>query len=207
MDGGTYLLFCGGSLLLIASPGPDFLYVSGRALSQGVRAGLWSALGLWLGLLVHTTAAVVGLTALLQTSALAFAVVKYAGAAYLLYLAVMAFKRGGALDFSGESPALSTGRLVRQAFLTNVLNPKVGLTFLAFMPQFIPQDGLDHTGLIGFLGFTLGTLALGWFSLVSILAAQLRAAFERFPKMKDGLRYATGSLFTVFGLRLLAFDR
>jgi len=207
MDAGTYLLFCGGALVLIASPGPDFLYVSGRALGQGVRAGLWAALGIWMGLLVHTTAAVVGLTALLQTSAVAFMVVKYLGAAYLLYLAVMAFRRGGALDLSPEQRHLPTSRLVRQAFLTNVLNPKVSLTFIAFMPQFIPHTGADHSMLVGLLGLTMAGLAAAWFSLVSLIASQLRATLQRFPRLQDAFRYGTGSLFALFGIRLLAFER
>ncbi|WP_205427805.1 LysE family translocator [Halorussus sp. MSC15.2] len=153
----TYVLFVTAAMALVLTPGPDTVFVLTQGVSEGRRGGLASALGVSTGVLVHTTAATLGLAALLRASALAYAAVKYAGAAYLLYLGAKTLRRGDELDFSDAgsdetaSAAGATGATnvaspasgpdLRSGFLrgvtVNVLNPKVALFFLAFLPQFV----------------------------------------------------------------------
>lgn len=138
----TLLLFSVASLLLAITPGPDLLYIATRSLTQGRSAGVVSAMGVHTGILVHTLAAALGLSALVATSALAFSVVKYLGAAYLIYLGIRTLmSKEESFDVKiGERKTLSNVYL--QGIVTNVLNPKAILFFLAFLPQFVnPERG------------------------------------------------------------------
>lgn len=166
----NFLLFAVATLLMNLTPGNDVLYVASRSAGQGVRAGVVSALGIMAGCLVHMTAAAFGLSALLARSAMAFDIVKYVGAAYLVYLGVRALVNKKASAFvTAERPAVSYKRLFGQGALTNVLNPKVALFFLAFLPQFIDAGGQHATEAILLLGL--------WFNvsgtIVNILYAVL----------------------------------
>src|SRR5947209_4624879 len=148
------------SFLLWITPGPDTMYILARSISQGIRAGVLSALGIGCGILLHTTLAAFGLSALLAASATAFHVVKLAGAAYLIYLGVQALRGSGALA-TPEIAAASPWRIVRQGILTNALNPKVAIFFLAFLPQFVdPAAGFGPIPflLLGGLFVSGGTL-------------------------------------------------
>lgn len=137
-------LFILAGLLLNITPGPDMLYIAGRTASQGFRSGLAAVMGINAGCLVHTFAAAIGLSAILTTSAEAFFVVKLVGAAYLVYVGISLLLQkqpdGAALDISSTLPSKTTRQAFWQGFLTNVLNPKVALFFLAFLPQFISAD-------------------------------------------------------------------
>jgi threonine/homoserine/homoserine lactone efflux protein len=136
-------LFVLSGLLLSITPGPDTLYIVGRSSTQGWRAGAVAALGIGTGTLVHICAAALGLSAILAASATAFTAVKYIGAAYLLYVGIALFRAAGAPGSSTSAvvvrPAPLRG-IFAQGFLTNVLNPKVALFFLAFLPQFVAPD-------------------------------------------------------------------
>lgn len=137
----TLAFFAAASLALTLIPGPAVLYIVTRSISQGRRAGLVSMLGVQAGGLVHVTAAALGLSALLASSATAFSIVKYAGAVYLVWLGIQ--KLRGEADgnaFSGELPVRSQAHLFRQGLIVNVLNPKTAIFFLAFLPQFIDRD-------------------------------------------------------------------
>jgi len=174
-----FWLFALASFLLNITPGNDMLYVASRSAGQGVRAGIVSSLGIMAGCLVHLTAAALGLSALLARSDVAFDVVKYVGAGYLFYLGVRALvNKKEAAFVTAERPAMSYSRLFWQGVLTNVLNPKVALFFLAFLPQFIDVGGRHATEAILLLGV--------WFdmsgTLVNIVVAVL------FGRIGDWLR-------------------
>ena len=130
-------LFVTAALVLLLIPGPAVFYIVGRSIGHGRSAGLVSALGISVGSLVHTAAAAVGLSALLMSSAVAFAAVKYLGAAYLIYLGIQKIRREEPFELSGDAPRVKLGRIFGQGIVVNVLNPKAALFFFAFLPQFV----------------------------------------------------------------------
>ena len=138
-----FLIFAFASLMLNITPGNDMLYVATRSTSQGIRAGVVSALGIAGGCLVHLLAAVIGLSAIIANSAIAFDIIKYTGAAYLVYLGVRSFlSKQNKFNISNSVEKKPLSELFWQGVFTNVLNPKVALFFLAFLPQFIhPEKG------------------------------------------------------------------
>ena len=141
-DGSTLLLFMTAALALNVTPGPDMLYVVARSVGEGRAAGVISSLGIAAGTLVHTLAVALGLAGLLRAVPIAFEIVKWMGAAYLVWLGVRALRaRGHSTGHTRVAPA-SMAAVFRQGMLTNVLNPKVALFFLAFLPQFVdPERG------------------------------------------------------------------
>ena len=134
-DPSTLLVFAGASLALLVFPGPSVIYIVTRSVEQGRRAGLVSMLGVEAGGVVHVAAAALGISAIVASSATAFSVVKYAGAAYLIYLGVQRW-RGGGEDVGRPEPQ-PRAELFRQGMVVNVLNPKTAIFFLAFLPQFV----------------------------------------------------------------------
>lgn len=165
-----FLFFAFASFMLNITPGADMLYVATRSTSQGVKAGIVSALGIMGGCVVHLTAAIVGLSAIIASSAIVFSVIKYAGAIYLIYLGLSSFfGKHNAFEPDKETPHQSLRKIFWQGAVTNVLNPKVALFFLAFLPQFIHADRGNTQMQILFLG--------AWFNisgtLVNILVALL----------------------------------
>ena len=198
-DPSRFALFVGAALLLLVVPGPAVLYVVTQSVSQGRRAGLASVAGITTGTLVHIVAATIGLSALLASSALAFDVVKYLGAAYLF---VAGIRRLAGFDRAepGRTTALrSHARLYRQGIVVNVLNPKTALFFLAFLPQFVdPSRGAAWVQILvlGLLFALLGCLSDGAWALVAgTLGERLRRS-ARFPKVQ---RYVSGSVFVGLG--------
>lgn len=165
-----FLIFAFASLMLNITPGNDMLYVATRSTSQGVKAGIVSALGVAGGCIIHLLAAVVGLSAIIANSAVAFNIIKYAGAAYLIYLGIRSFfSNQNKFTINDKVEKKSLSKLFWQGVFTNILNPKVALFFLAFLPQFIhPETGST----------ALQILVLGlWFNLsgtiVNIIVAML----------------------------------
>ncbi len=157
----TLLAFTAAALVLIAVPGPNHIYIVTRGIDQGRRAALASALGVETGTLVHVAAAAFGITALLASSATAFAVVKYLGAAYLLWLGISSLRASDDDHVTQSSrEAISTRRVFAQGVVVNVLNPKVGLFFLAFLPQFVDPERGSATTQILVLGTVMFVLAL-----------------------------------------------
>jgi threonine/homoserine/homoserine lactone efflux protein len=207
----TYLLFVTAAMALILTPGPDTVFVLTQGVSAGKREGVASALGVSTGILVHTLAATLGLAALLRASALAYAAVKYAGAAYLVYLGAKTLRRGDDLDFSKPSSGDSTDSDLRGGYLrgvtVNVLNPKVALFFLAFLPQFVESGGGGGFGgtptaeLLA-LGGTYAVLTACYLGTVGLLSGGVRSAFRARPRLADGLRWASGSVLVGLGAAL-----
>ncbi len=198
-DPSHLLLFVGAALLLLVVPGPSVLYVVTQSVSHGRRAGIASVAGITTGTLVHIAAATVGLSALLASSAVAFDVVKYLGAAYLIIIGV---RRLAGLERAQEEQARSPrdlGRLYGQGIVVNTLNPKTALFFLAFLPQFVdPSRGVAWVQilLLGLLFATLGFLSDGTWALVAgTLGDRLRRS-RRFPTVQ---RYVSGSVFVGLG--------
>ncbi len=197
-------LFIVSALLLNITPGPDTLYILGRTASQGWRSGTVAALGVGGGLFVHTAAAAVGLSALLAASATAFAILKWVGAAYLVYVGVSLLLARPAIH--QPVPALRAAGLrtvFLQGFLTNVLNPKVALFFLAFLPQFV-DPGAPNKALpflfLGFLFIVNGTL---WNLFVVWSAARLARNVDGWSHFARWLNRATGAVFVALGIRLV----
>ena len=196
------ILFLTASLALIATPGQDNIYVLTRGVAQGRKAALVSAWGVCCGLVVHTTLAAVGLSALLAQSVVAFSVVKYAGAAYLIYLGVR-------MLLSEESFAVSEGttREVRlrsvfwQGVVSNVLNPKVALFFLAFLPQFVNPAGSAMSQLL-LLGLVFVLLSLVLVSVLAYFSGTLGNWLRGRPTFASLLRWLAGSVLVGLGLRL-----
>jgi threonine/homoserine/homoserine lactone efflux protein len=206
-DAHSLLLFAGAGLLLNVTPGPDVLYILGRSLSQGRSAGVVSALGIGAGCLVHVTAAALGVSALMLTLPGAYDLVRYAGAAYLVWLGVKALRSSaGALQIQALAP-VSPRRIFWQGALTNVLNPKVALFFLAFLPQFAdPARGplAPQLLLLGAIFTVNGTLVCIAFALAaSRLGAWLKTRFG----VTRLLDRATGALFIALGVRLVLLGK
>ena len=198
-------LFLATGVLLNLTPGPDTLYILGRGLAQGRGAAVASALGISTGSVIHTFAAAFGLSAVLAASASAFTVVKMGGAIYLCYLgARMLFGRASANGLRTEFSSSGFRAVYRQGLITNLLNPKVTLFFLAFMPQFIAANSHAKFAAFVTLGLcfvttgTLWCLCLAWFS--SVLGARLRGG----NKFTEGLQRGVGALFMLLGVRLAA---
>jgi threonine/homoserine/homoserine lactone efflux protein len=197
----SFLLFLAAGLALNFTPGPDMLYVAARGASEGRTAGIASALGIGAGTLVHITLVAVGLAALLTAVPVAYFVVRIAGAAYLVYLGVRALRSRSSLTVQRVEPA-PLPVVFRQGVITNVLNPKVALFFLAFLPQFVdPAKGnpviqIVVLGLVFDLTGTLVNLAVA--AGASRAASRLRQA----SRAQEVLQKVTGALFVGLGLRL-----
>ncbi|MBL4708417.1 MAG: LysE family translocator [Flavobacteriales bacterium] len=142
MEISLYLSFCLAAFLLALMPGPDNIFVLTESIAKGAKNGVLISLGLNLGVLVHTLAAATGISLILKQSELAFAIVQYAGGAYLLYLAYLAAKEKVEQFESKESTVKGNFKLIRTGFIMNIMNPKVSLFFIAFLPQFVrPEQG------------------------------------------------------------------
>ncbi|HXE92027.1 MAG TPA: LysE family translocator [Terriglobales bacterium] len=201
-DQTAFLTFLAAALLLNVTPGPDMLYVIGRSVGQGRKAGVVSAVGIFVGCLVHIVAAAVGLAALLASSAAAFDAVRYAGAAYLICLGVRLLAlRNGSLETEALEPA-SLRSIFWQGVVTNVLNPKVALFFLAFLPQFVDARRgsvafqILFLGMVFDVGGTLVNLA------VAAAGGRLGDLLRRSPRLARWQRWFTGTVFLGLGLRL-----
>ncbi|MEM1320628.1 MAG: LysE family translocator [Bacteroidota bacterium] len=175
MDLQLLLSFLGASVLLALMPGPDNIFVLTESITKGHRNGIAIALGLSFGCLVHTTAAATGLSLVLQNSALAFQIVKYLGAAYLFYLAYQALQEKPMEVKIGAKEKVNVpfGKLVRKGLLMNVLNPKVSLFFIAFLPQFISPGGINITVQLLILGLIFMLQSFVVFGLIALLSGRL----------------------------------
>lgn len=195
------ILFLAAGLALNLTPGPDMLYIAGRSASEGRGAGVASALGVGAGTLVHITLVALGLAAVLATVPTAYTVVRLGGAAYLIYLGVRAWRGSGVLELQKLQP-VSRWTAFRQGVFTNVLNPKVALFFLAFLPQFVdPARGnaARQVVVLGLLFDVQGTLVN---LLVAIGASRAAERLRAARRARTWLSRVTGTLFIGIGARL-----
>jgi len=199
---GTSLgFFSVAAILLLLTPGPAVLYIVARSVEQGRIAGLASVCGITTGTLVHVLAAALGLSALLASSALAFAIVKYAGAGYLIYIGVRRIlSRADRLATKVEVPRRSLGRLYRDGFIVNLLNPKTALFFLAFLPQFVDASRGAVAFQIVFLGLTFTLMGLTSDGLYALLAGSAGVWVKRNQHYLRWERFVTGGLFIGLGV-------
>ncbi len=197
-------LFVISGLLLNIMPGPDSLLIMTRSATQGWRAGVAASLGIGTGTLVHIFAAALGLSALLSTSATAFTVVKLIGAAYILYMAV-GLLRSRKADGEAKAPVLAAlpyRKIFAQGFLTNVLNPKVALFFLAFVPQFIALDAPSKGLAFIVLGCIFNFNGMLWCCGLALTTAKASERIKLNPTVSLWLNRATGGLFVWLGVKL-----
>ncbi|MGZ3185009.1 MAG: LysE family translocator [Telluria sp.] len=202
-------LFVLSGLLLNIMPGPDSLLIMTRSATQGWRAGCAAAFGIGTGTLVHILFAALGLSAILATSAAAFTVVKYAGAAYILYVAwgLLRSRGGASAAIDKQLPALPHARIFAQGFLTNVLNPKVALFFLAFVPQFIDAGAANKPLAFVILGAIFDFNGMLWCTFLAVFTAKASARIKLSPLASALLNRVTGALFVWLGIRLALAER
>lgn len=218
MDIQNFWVFALAGLMLNLTPGNDMIYVATRSAGQGVKAGIVSALGITAGCMVHILAAVVGVSAILAQSAVAFEVIKYLGAGYLVYLGIraMAGKDGGFI-IKGEkernegkpyspslrpSPVLSSPIIFWQGVITNVLNPKVALFFLAFLPQFIDVSAKAAHWQILLLGAWFNTSGLLVNMLVALLFGKIGGWLSNSPRFIQWQGRVTGAMLIALGINV-----
>ena len=199
-------LFIVSGLLLNMMPGPDSLLIMLRSGSQGWRAGSVAALGIGTGTMVHVLAAALGLSALLSASAELFAIIKLMGALYLVYLGVSLLRQGVSSPVASEPavslPALSYGRIFRQGLLTNVLNPKVALFFLAFVPQFIDPAAPQKAMAFIVLGCIFNINGMIWCHLLAFSTAYASRKMRLPARLGCWLNRVMGGLFVGLGIKL-----
>ncbi len=198
----NFLLFLAASVAITMAPGPDNLQVLARGISQGRAAGLVAALGFAAGISFHTTLAALGVAALLKSSPVAFEAVKLAGAAYLVWIGIKAIRSKG-LSSAHERPSQPLAVVFRQSVIGNLLNPKVTLFFIVFLPQFVSPHGGQSVMLQMFeLGgvFMLQTVAV--FSVFGVAAGMIGAYLKRRPKVGVWLDRLAGATFIGLGIRV-----
>ena len=201
-------LYVVASLALILTPGQDMMYVMSRALAQGRLAGLYSAVGVIIGILVHTALAALGVGAILAASEGLFLALKLLGAAYLVYLGVrLLFTRATAIATGAGGPRFSAASLVWQGVLSNVTNPKIVLFFFAFLPQFVDPASAHPTRDLVILGVLYAALGLPVKAGVGVLAGSLSEAMRRRPQRLAWVNRASGAILVGLGLRLAASER
>ena len=199
-DASSLGIFVVAALVLLVTPGPAVLYIVTRSLDQGRRAGLVSMLGVHAGTLVHVGAAAAGLSALLAASAIAFSVVKYLGAAYLIYLGLRRLLDRAATIAPRAGAEARLSRAFLDGVVINVLNPKTALFFLAFLPQFVDASrGRIAAQVLG-LGFLFVMLGLVTDGLYAIGAGSAASWLRRYPEILTRQRWVSGSMYIGLGV-------
>lgn len=195
------------AIALGLAPGPDNIFVLTQSALYGRLAGLVVTFGLCTGLIVHSVAVALGVAAIFQTSALAFTLLKFAGAGYLIYLSVQAFRAGSTTIGGGEAPALSLLALYRRGIIMNVTNPKVAIFFLAFLPQFAdPARGSVPVQILLFGGlFIVATVLV--FGAVALGGGLLGAFLKRSPRAQVWLNRLAGIVFVGLAARIVVAER
>lgn len=197
-----YLVSC---VMLNLAPGQDTLFILGRSIAQGRKAGIVSVAGIMTGILIHTFLAAIGLSAVLATSALAFSIVKYAGAAYLIWIGIGLFRNGSterSLKPDRETAQQSAWTVYRQGVLTNVLNPKVSLFFLSFLPQFVNPHTEYTFAPFFLLGMILFTTGSTWCMILACCSSWLTGRLRGPSSVGAWIKRLTGALFIGMAIKL-----
>ena len=200
----NFLVFLATGIMLNLYPGPDSLYIIGRSISQGRLAGVFAVLGIITGAFIHTIIGALGLSAILLTSANAFMVVKYAGAVYLVYQAILMMKESFS-DRSSSNAEIQRKplfKIYQQGAITNLLNPKVALFFMALIPQFISPASSNKALSFFILGLVFITTGTIWCLILALLASYFSRKFRRNSRISKWLLRANAGLFTCLGIRL-----
>ena len=206
MDSATFAYFLTASILLTLAPGPDILYLLTKSLADGARSGIILACGLVSGIIFHTTLVMVGVATLIKNSETALLLLKIFGAAYLLFLAFGAFKSaraGKKLSLAKSAEKFSSTALYKRGVLMNVLNPKVLLFFLAFLPQFVNLNADGASLQILFLGVTFAVQALIIFSGVAMFAGRVRKLILRKKNIGQVFNFVEAAVLTIIAASLI----
>lgn len=203
MTSSTLFYFLGASLALTLAPGPDNTFVIAQGIARGKKAAIFTAWGMCSGISVHTTAAALGISAILYSSATAFTILKYAGAAYLLFLACRAVKENSALAPQQAAGSQSGWVQFRRGFVMNVVNPKVGLFFLAFLPQFVSRSSGGVPAQMVLLGLIFMLQAAIVFSVIGFLAGSIGNAILKRSWVSRYGSWVTAAVLASLGLRLI----
>ncbi len=195
------------TLIVVASPGTGVLYTLAVALTRGSRASVAAAFGCTLGIVPQMIAAMLGLAAILHTSAMAFAALKWGGVVYLLYMAWQALRERGALAVDTEIKPRSNGRVILTAILINILNPKLSIFFLAFLPQFIAVDEAHPLARMVELSGVFMAMTFAVFATYGLFAASVRDRVITRPKVMAWLRRSFAAGFAVLGAKLAFAER
>jgi threonine/homoserine/homoserine lactone efflux protein len=203
----TLLYFLGASILLTLAPGPDNTFVVAQGLSRGRKAAITAAWGMCSGICVHTTAAALGVSALVYSSAYAFTLLKFAGAAYLLYLAYKSLREQRILLDPNNSEGPGARALFWRGFIMNVLNPKVALFFLAFLPQFVTAGGVAAPVQMLLLGGIFMAQAFVLFTAIGFLSGSVGNTILRRPNIAKYFGWLSAGVFASLGLHLALAER
>lgn len=195
------------TLIVVASPGTGVLYTLAVALTRGSRASIAAAFGCTLGIVPQMVAAMLGLAAILHTSAVAFAALKWGGVVYLLYMAWQALREHGALAVDTDIKPRSNGRVIVTAILINILNPKLSIFFLAFLPQFIAVDDAHPLARMGELSLVFMAMTFAVFAVYGLFAASVRDRVITRPKVMAWLRRSFAAGFALLGAKLAFAER
>ena len=207
MEASNAIYFITASMALTIAPGPDIIFVITQSISQGKKAGIATALGLCSGILVHTTAAALGISAILHQSAIAFQILKYAGAIYLLFLAWKALKEGEHLLPTGSVRQYNLLTLYKRGILMNILNPKVSLFFLAFLPQFVTPKAGDVAVQMILLGLLFMLQAVAIFTTIAIFSGSIGKKLLGKPKLAKYINLTKAAIFAFIGVNLAFTSR
>ena len=200
----NFYLFLTVSVLINLSPGPDMIYTAARSLSQGTKAGIFSALGIFTGCLFHIMAAVFGLSAIIEEPVLLFSIIKYAGAAYLVYLGIRAMAgRKKAGNEIASLPPMANRKIFLQGMLTNILNPKVAIFFLSFLPQFIDPHTNYLKEQIAFLGLWFDVQGTFILIIVATITGLFRDLLQKRPGFWNWQEKITGVILIGLGIKMI----
>lgn len=199
-----FLLFALAALMLNITPGNDMIFVISRSLSYGTKAGIYAALGIGLGCFVHIFASVVGLSVIIQQSEVLFNIIRYAGAAYLIFIGIKSFiEKPSTMIFNQNQNDKNTNlKILRQGTITNVLNPKVSLFFLAFLPQFINNSSENITFQILFLGIWFNFSGTVVNVLIALLFSKIIAKLSNFQQFWKIQNRVSGAVLVGLGLQI-----
>lgn len=203
----SFMFFILASVIMIITPGPDLIYVLTRGVSGGRRAGVASAIGVTLGILVHTIAASLGVAVLLQTSVYAFWILKIIGGIYLTYLGIQMIRHRKRLAVKKEQGSYPTRQCIVQGFFSNVFNPKVALFFVAFLPQFIDPDAHSQGAYMAILGLIFALMAVLFLVALGFVAGTASDWFQRKSRFGEWISAGSGTILILLGVRLLTPQR
>lgn len=195
------------TLVVVISPGTGALYTIAAGLSRGSRASVWAAFGCTLGIVPHMLAAITGLAAVLHASALAFEIIKYAGVAYLLYMAWATLRDTGSLSVEADQTPKSAGKVIVESILINILNPKLSIFFFAFLPQFVPAATPNAVTRMLELSGVFMVVSFVVFAIYGLFAAAIRGQVITRPSIMAWMRRTFAASFVLLSVRLALTDR
>lgn len=196
-------LFIFASIALIVTPGPDIIYVLTRGIAGGKISGAVSAIGVTTGILIHTISAALGLAVLLKTSTYAFWLLKAAGGIYLIYLGCQVIKNKEALEITERQERLDLKKCFLQGFFSNVLNPKVALFFVAFLPQFVNQNSANQSLDMIILGLFFAFMTILFLMILGLFSGSIGIWLKQRKKLSGKIRIGSGAVLMLLGLRLV----